>query len=258
MSDIVDRVLEENSDRSKNAEEELGALQKRLAEVETKVPATATGSDVVDQLLSSYYPRQVLENMKLTQAQVEGIKQSLLTVKGNVLKTAGALRCQGPKCPFSNKCPLYSAGIAPLGHACPIELMLIDMWEDQYIQDLGVNKNNKIEVDMIRDMVDSDLLDWRASNELSEHGLFDWIVVGTDTQGKPIMSKQESISIGIKLKFKARKDKIREDMMATRKIREKFGLGKDIDPSKHASDLNEKYKRVKKIHDAQFTEIKSD
>lgn len=130
-------------------------------------------------------------------------------------------------------------------HNCPIELMLIDQWEDDYINDLGVDKQSKIELDLVRDMVESDLIDWRASHEIAKGGLFDWNAIGMSEDGKPIYRKEEAVAIGIKLKFKARKDRIREDLMATRKMRAKFGLAKTIDPSKFASALQDRYNAIK-------------
>jgi hypothetical protein len=94
-------------------------------------------------------------------------------------------------------------------------------------------------------MVESDLIDWRASHELARGGLFDWNAIGMSEDNKPIYRKEESVAIGIKLKFKARKDRIREDLMATRKMRAKFGLAKTIDPSKFASALQERYNTMK-------------
>lgn len=148
-------------------------------------------------------------------------------------------------CYACERCPIQKSGVAPIGHACPIELMLIDQWEDDYINDLAVDKQSKVELDMVRDMIESDLIDWRASNELAKGGLFDWNAIGMSEDGKPIYRKEEAVAIGIKLKFKARKDRIREDLMATRKMRAKFGLAKTMDPSKFASALQERYNAIK-------------
>ena len=130
-------------------------------------------------------------------------------------------------------------------HNCPIELMLMDQWEEDYTDDLGIDKQSKVEVDMVRDMVEADLIDWRASHELAKGGLFDWNAIGMSEDGKPIYRKEEAVAIGIKLKFKARKDRIREDLMATRKMRAKFGLAKTMDPSKFAAALQDRYNTIK-------------
>jgi len=75
--------------------------------------------------------------------------------------------------------------------------------------------------------------------------LFDWNAIGMTEDGKPIYRKEESVAISIKLKFKNRKDRIREDLMATRKMKAKFGLAKTLDPSKFAATLQERYNAIR-------------
>jgi len=157
-------------------------------------------------------------------------------------------------CAMEVRCPMQKSGIAPIGHNCPIELMLIDQWEIEYLEDLGVDKQSKIELDLVRDMIESDLMDWRTSNDIAANGMFDWNAIGVTNEGKAIYKKDEAISINIKLKFKARKDRLREDLMATRKVRARFGLTKSIDPSKLASSLQERYQKIK---EAEVSEISS-
>ena len=146
-------------------------------------------------------------------------------------------------CYMADRCPVQKAKCAPISNPCVIEMMLIDEWERAYIVDLDVDMQSKVELDMVRDMIEADLIDWRTSHEIATNGIFDLQAIGIDERTKkPIIRKEEAIAIGIKLKFKTRKDKLREDLMATRKIKAKFGVNKQIDPSRFASDINQKFK----------------
>lgn len=245
MDNIKKKVREE-----KREFEELEKEQERLESQTNLVPYTKIKSGVVKQLLKSYYDPEQLKNIKIPEDRIPQLVRSLRTLNKNYIRYSSPMICKGPKCPLK-RCPMQIAGIAPIGSSCPIELMLVDQWEKEYIDDLDVDSQSKVELDMVRDMIEADLIDWRASHEIAEDGLFDWVAVGVSEKGKPVLQKTESISLGLKLKFKARKDRLREDLMATRKIRAKHGLIKNDDPSKHAADLN---KRFKEIQDAEITD----
>ncbi len=238
---------------NEETEEEL----KRIEKEETLVPVNEISStSMTGKLLRKYYEPKVLEHLTLTKAQIQIITNGLRTFNKNIIQKSIALVCLGPDCFMANKCCLQEARCAPIGSSCLIEKMLIDQWEHEYLEDLDID-NSKIERDMVRDMIEMDIIDWRTSNELSKNNsIFDWQIVGMDEKtGKPYYRKEESVALGIKLKLKAKKDKLREDLMATRKVKAKFGVDKRIDPSRYASDLRMKYEAVK---EAQVEDIKED
>lgn len=248
MSDdrnVIEKVRQEKAEFEARVEEEAQKTQEELVRKDELLPVSQIGQKAVLKLFQDYYAPQVLEHMSIEPAKAEALQAALKVLTRNVIKTSNPIICLGPKCYACDRCPIQKAGVAPISHPCPIELMLIDQWEDDYIEDLGVDKQSKVEVDMVRDMVESDLIDWRASHELARGGLFDWNAIGMSEDNKPIYRKEEAVAIGIKLKFKARKDRIREDLMATRKMRAKFGLAKTLDPSKFASALQERYNAIR-------------
>ncbi|HLD91508.1 MAG TPA: hypothetical protein VI911_10970 [Patescibacteria group bacterium] len=243
---IIDQVKREKAEFEKTVETEAIQTQKELINQDELLPVTQIGQKNVLNLFKDYYPPEALEHMSIEPAKVEALAGALKTMVRNVIKTSNPIICLAQKCYAAERCPIQKAGVAPTSHSCPIELMLIDQWEYDYIDDLGVDKQSKVEIDLVRDMVESDLIDWRASHELARGGLFDWNAIGMTEDGKPIYRKEEAVAIGIKLKFKARKDRIREDLMATRKMRAKFGLAKTMDPSKFAAALQDRYNAIKK------------
>lgn len=248
MSDdrrVIEQVRREKEEFETQMEQESQTTQEELVRKDELLPVSQIGQKAVLKMFQDYYTPEALEHMSIEPAKATALAGALKTLTRNVIKASNPIMCLGQKCYAAERCPIQKAGVAPISHACPIELMLIDQWEEDYIEDLGVDKQSKIEVDLVRDMVESDLIDWRASHEIARGGLFDWNAIGMSEDNKPIYRKEEAVAIGIKLKFKARKDRIREDLMATRKMRAKFGLAKTIDPSKFASALQERYNAIK-------------
>lgn len=253
MSDqsIINKVRQEKEEFDKSVEEIAQQTQEELIRKDELLPISSVGQRNVLKLFQDYYPPEVIEHLTIEPERAVALASALKVLSRNAIKTSNPIMCLGPKCYSGERCPIQKAGVAPIGHTCPIELMLMDQWEEDYTEDLGVDKQSKVEVDMVRDMVEADLIDWRASHELAKGGLFDWNAIGMSEDGKPIYRKEEAVAIGIKLKFKARKDRIREDLMATRKMRAKFGLAKTMDPSKFAAALQDRYNSIK---DAEVTD----
>ena len=243
---------EEKAQYDEAVEKEAEETKEILERQEALVPVCNTGKAIVDKLMREYYDEETVKHLKISEDRIPGLVKALKTMHKNSVKYAGPQTCAGPKCHMAARCPLQKAFIAPVAHSCPVEQLLMDTWEKQYIEDLGVDIQSKIEIDLVRDMIEADLIDWRTSHEIAKGGLFDWNAVGVTPEGKVITKKEEAIAIGIKLKFKSRKDRLREDLLATRKIRAKLGLSKQVDPSKFASSLNE---RFKEIQDAEATTI---
>lgn len=216
-----------------------------LEKAENLVPVLSVENRTIVSLFRNYYPEETLQHLQINPEKVIPLMNALKSTSKSIIRVSGPILCLGPKCPSADRCPIQRAGVAPISHSCPVELMLIDMWEEEYISDLGVDKQSKLEIDMVRDLIESDLIDWRTSNEIAKNGLYDWNAVGMSDTGKPIFRKEENVAIGIKLKFKTRKDKIREDFMGTRKIRAKFGMAKTMDPSKFASQLQKRYEKIR-------------
>lgn len=224
-----------------------------------KYPITKTGNEQLNKLMS-YYPKQLQDSMQLDADQIKSIKKDIKEIDG--LQTNRLpLTCKGHECIFAKKCSLQRHGIAPVGYPCPIESYLMETWRDDYMSSLNVNTMNKIEMDFIKDMVECDIMDMRTSNELAEHGLYDFPILGINEKtGQPYRGKIENIAIGIKLKYKKRKDGKVEEFLATRKAKAKFGISKQIDPSQYAAKLMDKHKKMKgnEIEDANIEIIQDE
>ena len=145
------------------------------------------------------------------------------------------LTCQGADCPYSSLCPLHGAGYTEeegfRGSPCPVERMHIDSLTAAYIDQLEIQVDNIIETQRLQEIVEADIMDMRASADISLHSHFDWNAIGITREGDVVLQKQMSVSMEIKQRAQTRKDKLLKEFMATReaKAMEQSGkTGKDI------------------------------
>ena len=78
------------------------------------------------------------------------------------------MTCMGEQCPYSNKCPLGTNNHYPIGKDCPIEGTLLGMWHNDYIKELGIDPDSKVDGALVGDLVFWDILSKRASEELAK------------------------------------------------------------------------------------------
>lgn len=252
---IEDKVKREKEEYEVQVQKNLVETEKQLVAKDKMIPVKEIKNETISKMMEDYYPLEVLDHLEISEYQLESLRKNLRTMTKNVIKMSAPMLCRGEKCPMQERCPLFRSRVAPMGHNCPIELMLMDQWEKDYMDDLQVDIQSKVELDLVRDMIEADIMDWRTSHEIATNGLFDWNTVGfNEKTGKPYYRKEEAIALGIKLKFKARKDRLREDLMATRKMKAKFGLSKQLDPSKFSSDLTARFNEIRMAKDAQIVE----
>jgi hypothetical protein len=133
------------------------------------------------------------------------------------------MRCTAEKCPFADTCPLQQQSIAPVGKPCPIEMALVSQFMESIMTELNVNPDNLIEVSMVRDLVDQEVQQLRATKILAKESFIQENIIGIDDQGRPIIKKEMHLAVELSDKLLKRKKEIRNQMMATREQRAKAG-----------------------------------
>ena len=96
------------------------------------------------------------------------------------------MRCRGSKCPVANSCPLLKKNKAPVGQKCPIELAMISDLAHGLMKELNVDKDSFVEISMIRDLVNEEVQQIRASNILADEDFIQENFVGMTPDGEPI------------------------------------------------------------------------
>ena len=76
------------------------------------------------------------------------------------------LLCSGPRCP-TKQCPFHEEKNWPLTQQCPIEAQLIQMWTVDYVETLGAEPDDITVMILINQLVECDIIDYRANIGLS-------------------------------------------------------------------------------------------
>ena len=97
---------------------------------------------------------------------------------------------------------------------------LLAFWAVRYVKEFAVDPDNHSEVGMITELVELDIYDLRASMILSRPECAEMtkdIVVGVDSEGKPIVNKEVHKAWELKERVKKRKQQILDCLVGTRK-----------------------------------------
>jgi hypothetical protein len=155
------------------------------------------------------------------------------------------LKCRGDKCPLSEVCPLLAENLAPVGSSCPIEVSIISELQQAYMFELGVNPANMIEVAMVRDLINQEVLQHRATWLLSIEHFIQENVVGVSPDGEVIKQKQLHLAVELEDKLQKRKKEIRNQLLATREARAKAGQG-SIDNAQAIANLVSEARKIER------------
>ena len=166
-------------------------------------------------------------------------------------------------------CPLEEAKeTLPIGKRCPVENALVEIWVTKHIEALSIDPSNPeyaVDMDMVYELAGLELIRNRAASHLSdEPALFREKIVGYSPQGAPIYGDAPNLALLILEKYGKRVDKLREQLLATR--REQAKLGKlTSDSSVRAANIRSKAQRIVEarrqggvIEDAEFEVTKDD
>jgi hypothetical protein len=159
------------------------------------------------------------------------------------------LICTGEKCPYASKCPLGENNNYPIGKECPIESTLTDIWYSDYIKDLEVDPDNRVDTALVGDVVFWEILEKRAAEELAKKPeIIRRNVAGfQDTKDgvKPIYREEMNQIINFLEKAQKQKLKVLNALIATREAKAKDVSRIISDPSTYASKLLDKAKELK-------------
>jgi hypothetical protein len=137
--------------------------------------------------------------------------------------TSIPMKCHGDACPFAESCPLLAQNLAPLNKPCPLEMAMVQQFMSEYMEELGVDADNLIEVSMLRDLVDQEVQYLRKTKILSQEHFITENVVGVDPQGQVVMRKELHLAVELEDKLHRRKKDLRNQLLATREARARVG-----------------------------------
>jgi hypothetical protein len=173
-------------------------------------------------------PDSYLDSYKLKRCEVVKLVNQLAT---RIVRPSSAVPmiCTGPVCQIKHVCTLretrdHDTVIQfPIGYPCPIETSLIDFWRQDYYRTLKIDVQDKIERDRIEELLEIDLTLWRISSIIASKGYTVENMVGA-VQGIPLMKTELNPLLEAKDKAAKRKDRILDELIATRESKEKSAL----------------------------------
>jgi hypothetical protein len=137
--------------------------------------------------------------------------------------TSIPMKCHGEACYVAESCPLLAQNLAPLNMPCPIEMAMVKDFMQEYMEELGVEPDNLIEVSMLRDLVDQEIQYMRKTKVLAQENFITDNVVGVDPQGNVITRKELHLAVELEDKLHRRKKDLRNQLLATREARARVG-----------------------------------
>lgn len=178
-------------------------------------------------MIANYLPAE----MELTENDkvmiVKGVQRRLTG-----LTAAIPVKCYGDKCPFKASCPLHQIGKAPVGEACPIEAMVLDLYTKRYLDEFEVESDNFSEVTTMTMLAATHIMEMRGFMAIgkdedgeSPDGIIK-NVVGYTADEDPITQYQEHPGFAIIERAWKWRTKLLESLGATRK--DKMGMDTGI------------------------------
>lgn len=212
-----------------------------------KILSTVKDDDVVDivglpglDFLKSVFPIDFFKDVKLTKAQLVSLCKDIgVSVTTN--RTLPII-CTGVKCAIRNSCPFDKLGIAPVGKECALELVSMQTWRAQYLQTLEVDVNDKVQMDLIDELVEIEIFNkyrFPAILNTNIDGFQETIHRYSDKTGALVEARNEvSKAFLAKMAMNKRKEAILKELLATPKQKVQYKKGKKTDAASMLADVS--------------------
>jgi len=169
-------------------------------------------------MISNYLPKdlELTEEDKVT--IVKGVQKKLTGLTASM-----PVKCYGDRCPFKASCPLHQIDKAPVGEACPIEAMVLDLYTKRYLDEFEVEAENFSEVTTMTMLAATHIMEMRGFMAIGKDDIGespDGIiknVVGYTAEEEPITQYQEHPGYAIIERAWRWRTKLLESLGATRK-----------------------------------------
>lgn len=176
--------------------------------------------------LLAVYPEEAAEKILSNKKKLGKIIAAFKNMKNYADTNSIVMTCDPQECPYRSVCILRLNDMAPTGLSCPVEKKIVIELESDIVQSLNIDRNDPIETEMLWDLIDTKLLDMRASGALKKGSL---VQVVQQQVAKVTQTKEEiSPTLLIKLDIKRLKHSIIDSFVATRRAKKKYGMVSDI------------------------------
>jgi hypothetical protein len=189
--------------------------------------------------LLEYFPHTLSEKVmstSITHSKIHDVAEFAQGMMAGAISVS-PLVCKGDSCPYASRCEILINDIAPVGSSCPVELMLIDRWAEEWVRTMEVDLTSKVEKDQVASIIMCDLMLMRLGNRLalSPTGNIVYTPVGVDKNGSVILRMEAAPEIAMQEKYLRMKTSVQESLLATRESKAKHGVMEDRDLAKKAA-----------------------
>ena len=176
--------------------------------------------------LLDVYPEQAVEKLLANKQKLAKISEAFKNMKSYTNTNALLMTCNSLECPHKDVCVLATNKLAPDGLPCPIEKKLIIELEADLVQSLSIDRSDPVEMELLWDLIDTKLLDMRASGALKDGSV---VQVVEQQVAKVKQTKEEMApALLMKLDLKRLKHSIIDSFVATRRAKKKYGMVSDV------------------------------
>lgn len=178
------------------------------------------------QSLLAVYPEEAAEKILANKSKLAKVIKVFQSMKNYTDANTIIMTCDSTRCPYRDVCILKLNDMAPDGYFCPVEKKLVLELETDILESLGIDRNDPIEMELLWDLIDTKLLDMRASGFLKNGAVTQMV---TQQVAKVVQTKEElSATLLIKLDIKRLKHSIIDSFVATRRAKKKYGMTNDV------------------------------
>ncbi len=158
--------------------------------------------------------------------------------------------CTGDRCICRARCPFVKMKKMPMGKECPFERYAFNLWYKEYVEDLAIDVNSKVQRQQVMDLVETDIMNARANFVLGDEGFEISNPVGfNEDTGEAILRREEHIALRLKDRVQARKDKIWKSFVATRESQIKAAASSSKgDPTELMANLRARGAEIEEGH----------
>lgn len=161
------------------------------------------------------------------------------------------LYCGGERCPFNDRCPLYSMGKHPEGKQCPIENQLLREFTFRYMEEFDVDPSVWTEVMYAEELAEIDIYLTRIKMILARPENAEMTIeqlTGYSVQGHPIKQQQLLPILQQKEKLESRRSRIIKLMVGDRQEKyKKQAVLKEVSRDDIASKMAEARRAVDQL-----------
>lgn len=176
--------------------------------------------------LLSVYPEEAADKILANKKKLKKVVAAFKGMKQYTNTNTIIMTCNSRSCPYRTVCILAKNNMAPDGYPCPVEKKIVLELESDIITSLGIDRSDPIEMEMLWDLIDTKLLDMRASGALKDGAVTQKV---EQQVAKVIQTKEElSPNLEIKIDLKRLKHQIIDSFVATRRAKKKYGMQNDV------------------------------